>query len=72
MSEDPQRILDIEITVRMMIPGAVSKADLAEHYNTDPLQCAKELIESGGLMGATSKRFDIVSATLVEGASKRK
>ena len=57
-------IKDIEIMVRMTIPGAVSLADLAEYYNNDPLVCAKELVETGGLAGSTAKKFEIVSAAI--------
>lgn len=56
------RLEEIEIMVRMIIPRAVSKADLEEYYGNDPLRCAKELIESGGLLGATNESFEVVSA----------
>ena len=68
---DPSKIHDLEITVRMRIPGAVSRADLAEHYNNDPLRCAKELVETGGLMGATDKKFNIVAAEMGQEARRR-
>lgn len=61
-----RKIVDLEIVVRMTIPRAVSYADLADHYNNDPLQCAKELVESGGITGATDKHFEITSAQIKE------
>lgn len=64
---DGKQIVDIEITVRMVIPGAVSRDDLVGFYKSDPLQCAKELIETGGLTGATSKTFEVLSAAIREG-----
>jgi hypothetical protein len=64
-------IMDLEITVRMTIPGAVSYADLEEYYESDPLRCAKELVETGGLMGATSEEFEITSAAMKSPALRR-
>lgn len=61
-----RRIVDIEIMVRMTIKNAVSYADLAEYYRDDPLQCAKELVESGGITGSTDKEFEITSAKIKE------
>lgn len=59
---DKNEIVDIEITVRLTIPRAVSHADLAEYYECSPLICAKELIETGGLYGATDPAFEILTA----------
>lgn len=57
------KLLEIEIMVRMVIPRAVSKADLAEFYGNDPLRCAKELVETSDLTGCTDGEFEIVLAT---------
>lgn len=55
-------IVDLEIMVKMTMPGAVSRGDLAKYYRNDPLRCAKALAKTGGLLGSTSKKMEIASA----------
>lgn len=55
-------IVDLEITVTMTMPRAVSRGDLARYYRDDPLRCARALAKTGGLLGSTSKKMEIVSA----------
>lgn len=59
---DLNEIIDLEITVKATMPRAVSRADLKKHYRNDPLRCAKALAKTGGFLGSTSKRFEIIAA----------
>lgn len=59
-----KRLLDLEITVKCVIPGAASKSELEEYYDGDPLRCAKELADNEqGLCGTIDRyRFEIIEA----------
>ena len=59
---DPEEIIDLEITVKGTMPRAVSWADLKRYYKNDPLRCAKALAKTGGFLGSTSKKFEIIAA----------
>jgi hypothetical protein len=63
---DADEIVDLEITVKMIIPQAVSRADLERHYKSEPLRCAKQLIKTGGLLGSTSKKTELLTAKVKE------
>lgn len=62
MNQNGDEIIDLEIMVKMTMPQAVSRSELAKHYRDDPLRCAKALAKTGGLLGSTSKKMEIVSA----------
>ena len=63
-----RNLLDLEITVRCIIPSAASRSELKEHYKNDPLVCAKQLADNEqGLCGTINcKRFEIIEARVVE------
>lgn len=58
------KLLDLEITVKCVIPGAASRAQLRDYYQDDPLICARELADNEqGLCGTIDcHKFEIVDA----------
>lgn len=60
------KVHDIEITVKCVIPGAVSKADLKRYYDDNPLVCATALANNDqGLCGTIDcMKYEIVEARL--------
>lgn len=59
-----KKLLDLEIMVKCVIRGAVSLAELKEHYGNDPLTCAESLADNDqGLCGTIDcETFTIVDA----------
>lgn len=59
-----KRLLDLEITVKCVIRGAASRSELKEHYNNDPLECARSLADNDqGLCGTVDcEQFEIIEA----------